>query len=99
MTDSVIRLKIELDDTDPPIWRRIEVPADTSLKDLHHIIQAAMGRDEEHLFAFKVGRRSASHRVLIADIEARSDRRRVVKECASPSRYRGSTTKLNQKQK
>jgi hypothetical protein len=43
MTDSVIRLKIELDDTDPSIWRRIEVPAAITLKELHRIIQAAMG--------------------------------------------------------
>ena len=34
MSDSVIRLKIELDDTDPPIWRTIEVPAAVSLEAL-----------------------------------------------------------------
>src|SRR3546814_9510082 len=75
MTDFVIRLKIELDDTDPPIWRRIEVPAVTSLKDLHHIIQAAMGWDDDHLFAFQVGRQSASSRVQLAELAAQRIKR------------------------
>ena len=75
MTDSVIRLKIELDDTDPPIWRRVEVPATITLKDLHRIIQAAMGWDDDHLFAFQIGRQSASSRVKLAELAAQRIKR------------------------
>lgn len=56
MSDAILRLKIVLADTEPPIWRRIEVPAEMTLKELHSVIQAAMGWDNEHLFQFHVGR-------------------------------------------
>lgn len=75
MSDSVIRLKIELDDTDPPIWRVIEVPAAISLEDLHRIVQAAMGWEDEHLFAFQVGREQVASRVRLVDLAARCIKR------------------------
>ena len=75
MSDSVIRLKIELDHTDPPIWRVIEVPAAVSLGDLHRIVQAAMGWEDEHLFAFQVGREQVANRVRLADLAAHGIKR------------------------
>ena len=56
MSDDIVRLKITLADTEPPIWRRVEVPAGMTLKDLHGVIQAAMGWDDDHLYQFHVGR-------------------------------------------
>ena len=56
MSDAIVRLKITLADTEPPIWRRVEVPAEMTLKDLHAVIQAAMGWDNAHLYLFHVGR-------------------------------------------
>ena len=56
MSDGVLRLKVVLADTEPPIWRRIEVPADLTLKELHAVIQAAMGWENAHLYQFHVGR-------------------------------------------
>lgn len=56
MTEAILRLKIVLADTEPPIWRRVEVPAEMTLKELHAVIQAAMGWDDAHLFQFHVGR-------------------------------------------
>jgi hypothetical protein len=56
MSDAIVRLKIVLADTEPPIWRRVEVPAEMTLKELHAVIQAAMGWDDAHLFQFHVGR-------------------------------------------
>jgi hypothetical protein len=56
MSDDVLRLKVVLADTDPPIWRRIEVQADLTLKELHAVIQAAMGWENAHLYQFHVGR-------------------------------------------
>ncbi|GAB2455915.1 IS1096 element passenger TnpR family protein [Streptomyces incanus] len=46
------QLKIALRDTSPPIWRRVTLPADTSLGCLHDIIQACFGWDDSHLHSF-----------------------------------------------
>lgn len=49
------QLKISLDDVRPPIWRRVQTPASTSLPKLHQIVQRAMGWTNSHLHAFNVG--------------------------------------------
>ncbi|MHC5903351.1 IS1096 element passenger TnpR family protein [Streptomyces sp. S6] len=46
------QLKISLRDTSPPIWRRVTLPADTSLGCLHDIIQVCFGWDDSHLHSF-----------------------------------------------
>ncbi|GGN39945.1 hypothetical protein FHR83_006610 [Actinoplanes campanulatus] len=51
----VFQLKVGLRDAKPPIWRRLEVPADTGLADLHTIIQVAFDWDDSHLHAFETG--------------------------------------------
>ncbi|MGM0536823.1 MAG: plasmid pRiA4b ORF-3 family protein [Pseudomonadota bacterium] len=45
-----IRLRIELLDTDPLVWRRVLVPEQINLHRLHEVIQAAMGWEDCHLF-------------------------------------------------
>ena len=40
----------------PPIWRRLLVPGDYTLSDLHEIIQEAMGWRGGHLHQFVVGK-------------------------------------------
>jgi hypothetical protein len=52
--DRITRIRIELNDTDPAIWRRVEVPLTTSLKGLHEVIQAVMPFEDYHLFEFEV---------------------------------------------
>jgi hypothetical protein len=54
----VFQLKIVLDGSKPPIWRRVLIPADLKLPDLHGVIQLAMGWNNEHLYHFMVGTRS-----------------------------------------
>lgn len=49
------RLRIDLLDSDPPIWRRLTVPADITLDRLHHVLQAAMGWTNSHLHRFEGG--------------------------------------------
>lgn len=54
---AVARLTIRLDDVEPEVVRRIEVPTDIRLADLHTVIQVVMGWEDYHLYAFRVGRR------------------------------------------
>lgn len=49
---TVHRLRILLSESDPPIWRGVEVPSDIRLDRLHRIIQAAMGWCDGHLHQF-----------------------------------------------
>ena len=56
MSERVVRLKIELLEVQPPIWRRVDVPVSTNLADLHAIIQHAMGWEFAHLYEFEIGK-------------------------------------------
>lgn len=53
MTETIARLRITLSDTDPVIWRTIDMPIEASLKMVHDIIQAAMGWQDYHLWEFE----------------------------------------------
>jgi hypothetical protein len=50
---SIYQLKITLKGVKPPIWRRIQVPGEISLSQLHEILQTVMGWHNYHLYAFK----------------------------------------------
>jgi hypothetical protein len=50
MTATVIRLKVTLDDVEPKVLRRIEIPVDIKLDRLHLTLQAALGWTNSHLF-------------------------------------------------
>jgi hypothetical protein len=56
--DRIAELKVELVGSEPPIWRRVQVPAAFTLGDLHHLIQIVMGWDDAHLHRFQVGSRT-----------------------------------------
>jgi len=65
----IVRLKIALAETEPEVWRRVDVPAALTLKQLHAVIQAAMGWDDDHLYRFERGRVSVSvSRTRLADL-------------------------------
>ena len=51
---SIYQLLITLDGIRPPIRRRVLVPADLSLAELHAVIQAAMGWQDYHLWRFEI---------------------------------------------
>jgi hypothetical protein len=48
------QLKIVLVGISPMIWRRIKVSSDSTIADLHYIIQIVMGWKEEHLHQFLI---------------------------------------------
>ena len=58
MTDQIARLRITLDDIEPVIWRRVELPLSNNFKTLHLAIQAVMLFENYHLFRFDVGEAS-----------------------------------------
>lgn len=49
-----LQLKITLGGIKPPIWRRVIVPADLTLRDLAAVILEAMGWDDSHLHQFTI---------------------------------------------
>jgi hypothetical protein len=51
--DSIARLKITLDDVEPAVTRRIEVPLAIRLDRLHLALQAALGWTDSHLYAIR----------------------------------------------
>ena len=55
MATTVYHLRITLMQTDPPVWRDLEVPSDISLALLHHVIQVVMGWEDYHLHQFTIG--------------------------------------------
>lgn len=55
MPNETVRLRISLADIEPEVWRIVEAPADTNLKTLHDIVQAAMGWQDCHLWEFEAG--------------------------------------------
>ncbi len=50
--NKVYQIKVTLWGSKPPIWRRLLVSGETSLYDLHKIIQVAMGWANSHLHQF-----------------------------------------------
>lgn len=54
---SIYQLKIHLLKVSPMIWRRIQVRGDTTIAELHYIIQLVMGWSDEHLNCFTINGR------------------------------------------
>ncbi len=50
-----LHIQLEPLQLDPPIWRRIRVSGDCTLRKLHHFIQAAFGWHSGHLHEFSNG--------------------------------------------
>lgn len=48
------QVKVVLEGIDPPIWRRVVVPSEITLYDLHRVIQVAMGWEDCHLHDFTI---------------------------------------------
>ena len=53
-SSTVLQLKIELEDSEPLIWRRFLVRDDVLLIELHNTIQTVMGWWDSHLHRFEI---------------------------------------------
>jgi hypothetical protein len=54
-SQQIYQIKITLLGTDPPIWRRLRVPANLTLETLHDVLQLAMGWEDCHMHDFRIG--------------------------------------------
>src|ERR1051325_10423629 len=70
------QLKVTLRNIDPKIWRRIQVWEDTTLSQLHLILQIVMGWEDYHLHEFMIGRRLYS----VPDVDDDLYERKVIDE-------------------
>ena len=64
---SVYQLKVTLIDSQPPIWRRVQVESGVTLDHLHHTLQVVMGWTNSHMHGFRVPqpvKRGARRRLL-----------------------------------
>ena len=52
----IYQIKVTLLGADPPIWRRLLVPADLTLEQLHDVLQLAMDWENCHMHEFRIGR-------------------------------------------
>jgi hypothetical protein len=50
-----VALRVELQNVDPLVWRRVLVPNHWSLASLHHYLQWVMGWNESHAHEFEAG--------------------------------------------
>ena len=53
MAAGIAQLRIKLDDVEPAVLRRIDVPLTIRLDRLHLVLQAAMGWTNSHLYEFR----------------------------------------------
>jgi len=57
-TEMSYELKVTLREVRPAIWRRVRVAGSLTLRDLHHVLQVALGWTDSHLHEFEIrGRR------------------------------------------
>ena len=63
MIEPIARVRIELREIEPTLWRRVDIPLTSTLLALHDIIQVTVGWTDSHLFEFVVGGRVYGDRV------------------------------------
>ena len=85
----IFQLKIQLRGVRPPVWRRLLVPGEMTLAELHGVVQTAMGWSNSHLHEFEID----GERYGMPDPEGESDE--VADEARVPLlRIAGEGTRL-----
>src|SRR4051812_30187408 len=78
-----LSLKVTLRDTKPPVWRRLLIPGEMTLGDLHQAIQTAMGWDGGHLHAFDIAGRQYGDPDSLDEV---ADEERLTLNLSEPTR-------------
>lgn len=65
----IYQIKITLNDSKPPIWRRLLVPSSIRLSELHDVLQIAMGWTDSHLHQFIAAGRFYGQPMPECDVE------------------------------
>lgn len=73
--DKIYQIKVALRHSSLPIWRRVQVRSDTTLRRLHQILQVVMGWEGEHLHQFSIRGVLYSDRGDQFDLEIRDEAR------------------------
>jgi len=68
------QLKVTLIDSEPEIWRRLQVKKETTLAKLHDILQIVMGWYDSHLHEFRLGELTFGEPVPDEDCEVIGER-------------------------
>ena len=69
-------IKITIENTHPPVWRRVLVPERITFSDLHEIIQTVFGWEDAHLHEFSI----PSKNIIIDDEGTYGDRYHYAEE-------------------
>lgn len=75
-----VPIRIELQGIEPLIWRRIAVPAEWSLGQLHEYVQWVMGWQDTHAHEFRLGRVTVADARWIAEMSIGRDASDYVNE-------------------
>jgi hypothetical protein len=51
----IFRVRVDLDDAHPPIWRRLDMRSDLTLDAVHQVLQTAYDWTDSHLHRFSIG--------------------------------------------
>ena len=88
MAAKTYQLKITLLGSKPPIWRRLLVPSDMTLLELHEALQVAMGWQNCHMHSFRIGRAEyPPSDEFMGEIDKSPELRAVLKKVGSKAIY------------
>lgn len=65
--EHIYQFKIILQGSQPPIWRRIQVPGEYTFWDLHVAIQNSMGWEDCHLHSFEMADAGTGRKIVFSD--------------------------------
>lgn len=90
MSQILYQLKVQLVNSEPPVWRRFQVLSQTPLDQLHDVIQVVLGWDNEEFYQFIIEDEFYS----ASDIEATDQRKDASQFQLGQLVKRGKTTFL-----
>lgn len=85
---SIYQIKVTLQWSEPPIWRRFQVRRDSTLGDLHAVLQAVMGWEDYHLHQFVIRDTYYGEADTEADLETKDEHKTKLSDVVSRARQK-----------